>query len=212
MAPATPSSRERLVSAGLELASAQGLSVITLSSLSERAQLSKSGIFAHFASKEDLQLAILDETGAAGHRHIVAPAESVAPGVARLAAVICRWFGWAARSGLPGGCPAAAGMFEYDDRASVVRDKLRQMDTEWRSYLASLAQEAVATGEFRGDADTGQFVWELFGIYLAHHTSHRFARLPEANRHAEIALQALLSRYLADPRALPPIAIKTFPA
>lgn len=210
MPASPPSSRGRLLSSGLELASAHGLSAITLSALSERAHLSKSGIFAHFESKEELQLAILDASADLGERHVVTPGQSEPPGLRRLVKVICRWFGWAARAGLPGGCPAAAGMFEYDDKESVVREKLLEMDRQWRGYLAQLAQEAVDAGEFREDSDPEQFVWELCGIYLAHHVSHRFARRPGAEKRAEAALRGLLNRHLADAARLPAISIEEY--
>jgi hypothetical protein len=83
---------------------------------------------------------------------------------ARLKALVNTWFGWARRAGLPGGCPVAAGLFEYDDVAGPVRDKIAQMEAEWRGLLSALTLQAIQRRHFRRDLDVDQFVWELCGV------------------------------------------------
>ena len=95
---------------------------------------------------------------------------------------------------VPGGCPVAAGLFEFDDIEGPVRDKILQMEGEWRELLLAFVQEAVERGQLRRDLDRDQFVWELCGIYLSHHAAHRFLRSKDADRRARTAFNALLER------------------
>lgn len=115
-------------------------------------------------------------------------------GLPRLKILVRRWFGWAQRAGLPGGCPVAAGLFEFDDMNGPVRDQILAMESEWRGLLKKLVQAAVSLGHLRHDLDADQFVWELCGIYLSHHAAHRFLRAADADRRARTAFEALLDR------------------
>ena len=186
--------REKILNEGLSLASQAGLEGVTLGVLATQVGMSKSGLFAHFRSKEAVQISLLEQTQALGDPVIVAPAMREPEGLPRLKALVRNWFGWSTRAGLPGGCPVAAGMFEYDDVESPVRDKILELETSWRSLLAGLVRESVKEGHLRRDLDIDQFVWELCGIYLAHHTASRFVRSPDANKRAETAFNALLER------------------
>ena len=88
----------------------------------------------------------------------------------------------------------AAGLFEFDDVEGRVRNKILEMESEWRGLLTQLVQRAVELGHLRRDLDVEQFVWELCGIYLGHHAAHRFLRAADANRRANTAFEALLDR------------------
>jgi hypothetical protein len=121
---------------------------------------------------------------------------SAAAGLPRLQALIRNWFGWAQRAGLPGGCPVAAGLFEFDDIEGAVRNKILEMERNWRDLLTQLVRGAIDCGHLRRDLDVEQFIWELSGIYLSHHAAHRFLRSADADRRAEIALRALIERAL----------------
>lgn len=186
--------REKILSKGLALASQAGLEGVTLGVLADEVGMSKSGLFAHFRSKEAVQLSLLDQSSLLSNAAIVEPAMKAAPGLPRLKAVVRNWLGWAPRAGLPGGCPAAAGMFEYDDVESPVRDKILEIGTSWLAFLTGLVRESVDLGHLRRDIDVDQFVWEVWGIYLAHHATSRFLRSPDADRRAEAAFAALVDR------------------
>lgn len=186
--------REKILREGLALASKTGLEGVTLGVLATQVGMSKSGLFAHFHSKEAVQISLLEQTDAMSTAAIIEPAMQVPAGLPRLKAVVRNWFGWATRAGLPGGCPAAAGMFEYDDVEGPVRDKILELEASWRGLLAGFVGEAVERGHLRSKLDIDQFVWELFGIYLAHHIASRFIRSPDANRRAETAFAALVER------------------
>lgn len=171
-----------------------GLGGITLGVLAERVGMSKSGLFAHFRSKEDVQIELLTHMQEFANAVVIAPSLKTDEGVARLRALIGNWFGWAQRAGLQGGCPVAAGLFEFDDIEGRVRNKILEMEAEFRRLLTELVKRAVDLGDFRRDLDVDQFVWELSGIYLSHHVAQRFLRAADADRRARIAVEALLDR------------------
>ena len=194
MAQTNLSTRERILGNGLALMSQAGLAGVTLGVLAEQVGMSKSGLFAHFKSKEDVQIALLDHTAEFATAQVVAPAMRAAEGLPRLQALVSNWFGWTRRAGLPGGCPVAAGLFEFDDVDGAVRNKLLEMESHWRGLLTGLVRQAVELGQLRRDLDVDQFVWELSGIYLSHHAAYRFLRARDANRRAQTAIDGLLAR------------------
>ena len=178
--------------------SQSGLTGVTLGVLADQVGMSKSGLFAHFRSKEDVQIELLSHMAEFAMAHVVEPSMKAGEGLPRLQALVRNWFGWAQRAGLPGGCPVAAGLFEFDDVEGRVRNKILEMEGQWRLTLTELVQRAVELGHLRRDLDVDQFVWELCGIYLGHHAAHRFLRSADADRRAQTAFQALVDR------AIPP--------
>jgi len=186
--------REKILRQGLALMSQAGLGGVTLGVLAEQVGMSKSGLFAHFRSKEDVQVELLSHMAEFARRHVVDPSLKAEEGLPRLQALVANWFGWAQRAGLPGGCPVAAGLFEFDDIEGAVRSKILEMESQWRAMLTAMVGRAVELGHLRADLDVEQFVWELCGIYLAHHAAHRFLRSADADLRAQAAFQALLDR------------------
>jgi AcrR family transcriptional regulator len=185
--------RERILEAGLCLLSNSGFSRLTIGALASEVGMSKSGLFAHFKSKEEIDIALLERMVEVASAH-VAPAMRAKPGLSRLKSVLENWFGWYTKAGLPGGCPAAAGMFELDDVGGPVREKLLKLEKQWHGVLKQLLAESIATGELRKDLDIDQFVWELMGYYLSHHASLKFMRDRNANKRAKKAIQDLIER------------------
>jgi len=178
--------------------SQSGLTGVTLGVLAEQVGMSKSGLFAHFRSKEEVQIELLSHMAEFATAHVVEPSMITKEGLPRLQALVRNWFGWAQRAGLPGGCPVAAGLFEFDDVEGRVRNKILEMEAGWRGLLTELVRRAVELGHFRHDLDVEQFVWELCGIYLGHHAAHRFLRAANADARAQTAFRALTDR------AMPP--------
>lgn len=172
--------------------SAGGLASVTLGVLAEQVGMSKSGLFAHFRSKRDLDLALLENTAAIAEEHVVRPAKAAPEGLPRLKALVENWLGWTARAGLSGGCPVAAGVFELDDSTGPVRDRLLAMETHWRGLLKSHIQQAIRMEQLRSDTDADQLVWELCGIYLSHHVSLRFVKDPKTEKYARLAFEVCL--------------------
>lgn len=194
--------RARVIEEGLQRLSEGGLSAVTIGRLADATGMSKSGLFAHFRSREALEIALLDETARMARHHVVEPAMQTPEGLPRLVALVGLWFGWSARAGLRGGCPIAAALFELDDASGDVRDRVTALDAEWRDLLRAQVRQAMDLGHLHATIEADQVVWELGGIYLAHHSSMRFNRDPEADRRAQTALVALLRRSGAEPANL----------
>jgi AcrR family transcriptional regulator len=180
--------------------SQSGLSGVTLGVLADQVGMSKSGLFAHFRSKEDVQIELLSHMAEFAALHVVEPSMTAGEGLPRLRALVRNWFGWAQRAGLPGGCPVAAGLFEFDDVEGRVRNKILEMEAQWRRLLNELVVRAVDLRHFRRDLDVDQFVWELCGVYLGHHAAHRFLRAADADARAQAAFQALVDRAIPQNR------------
>ena len=186
------STHERILRRGLEIVSERGVMGVSVGGLAERAGLSKSGLFAHFRSKEDLQLEILRFAEGEFEREVAVPALEAPEGLPRLRAFFERWLGWAPRCGLPGGCPFVGAVFELDDAQGPVREYLIEGQRAWSEAILGLIREAVALGHLREDLDAEQFAWQLYGIYLAHHVSQRLVRDPSADAKAHAAFESML--------------------
>lgn len=186
--------RERILQSGLNLVSGVGLSGVTLGVLASEIGLSKSGLFAHFKSREALQIALLRQMAKTANAVVVAPIMRRPAGLTRLIALVENWLGWTVRAGLSGGCPVAAALFELDDVDGQVRAEVLLMERRWRRLLGQLVGEAILAGDLNADVDPDQFVWELCGLYLSHHVSLRFLKDPQADEWASRAFDALLRR------------------
>jgi AcrR family transcriptional regulator len=173
--------------------SERGLAGVSLGRLAERTGISKSGLFAHFRSKEELQVELLQAAEEVLRRDVIAPAMEAPEGLTRLRVLVRRWLGWAERAGLPGGCPLFGAAFELDDAEGPVRDYLVKSQNAWTALLGKLVREASALGQLREDLDAAQFVWQLHGIYLSHHVSWRLSRDPDADERASAAFEALVA-------------------
>ena len=191
---------DRLLREALWLASKEGMAGVTLGRVAERANISKSGLFAHFDSRADILIELLDYAASIFEPVVVEPAMREPDGLPRLVALVHNWLGWSSKAGLPGGCPTAAAMFEFDDMPDPARSKVLEREASWRARLRAHAQRAVELGHLRADLDLDQFVWEITGIYLAHHVSRRFVQDPMADERARSAFRALVHR--ASPNVL----------
>lgn len=190
--------KQRLLQTGLDLMSVHGVDGVTLGQLATAASISKSGLFAHFKSKEQLQIELLDAMAVVASTFIFEPAMKTPPGLRRLRSVMEHWRGWWRRAGLAGGCPIASAFFELDDIDGQIRDYVATMEQEWRGQLAILVQEAVDLSELSANTDVDQFVWDLCSNYLGHHVSSRFMRSSEADERARRSFEALIAMNLLD--------------
>src|SRR5271169_4790732 len=150
------STRERILRQGLALMSQSGLGGVTLGVLAEQVGMSKSGLFAHFRSKEDVQIELLSHMAEFAQARVIAPSMTADEGLPRLRTLVRNWFGWAQRAGLPGGCPVAAGLFEFDDVEGRVRNKILELEGEFRRLLTQFVQRAADLGHLRRDLDVDQ--------------------------------------------------------
>ncbi|WP_297082622.1 TetR/AcrR family transcriptional regulator [uncultured Demequina sp.] len=164
---------------GLEVASELGLEALTIGTLAERAQLSKSGLYAHFSSKEDLQCQVLDAGAARFELEVMAPAIAQPRGLPRVEAIQRGWMRWETEV-LAGGCPFIAAAAEYDDREGPVRDRAEHHIGRMVAAVERAASIAVEEGHFRADLDVQQFAFELWGIVLGYQQFARLLRHPDA--------------------------------
>jgi AcrR family transcriptional regulator len=184
--------REAILAHALGLATRIGFEGLTIGRLAEDLRMSKSGLFAHFRSKEALQLDILRMAGARMVESVVKPALTVPRGEPRVRALFERWLAWEQSPSLPGGCPFMAASFELDDRPGPVRDFVVQNLRDWMDTLAGAARIAVNEGHFRADLDCEQFAHDCQGIGLAFVHASRLMRDPKAHARAASAFETLL--------------------
>jgi AcrR family transcriptional regulator len=189
--------RGTILDGAWKLATELGLEGLTLGRLADELDLSKSGLFAHFASKENLQVQILDRAAQRFAEIVIRPALEVQGGERRLRALFERWLEWPKRARQPGGCLFVAAAAELDDRPGPARDRLVALQREWRAVLARVVKRAQDMGELRWDLDPDQVAFELQGIGLACHETARLLHDPRALDRA----RAAFDRLLADARA-----------
>ena len=182
--------RYAILDEAARLASRVCLGGLTIGSLATQANLSKSGLFAHFRSKESLQIQVLEHTRATFLEHVVFPALAAPRGETRLRALFEGWLKWAYE--LPGGCLFVTAGAEFDDQPGPVRDELVRGQRDWMETIARIFQAAVAEGQFREDADADQFAQDMQGILLAYHHVGRLLRDSRAEERARRAFEALL--------------------
>ena len=175
----------------MQLASRVGLKAMSIGSLAEHTAMSKSGLFAHFRSKEQLQLDVLERA----HRRfvdlVVRPALSAPRGIARLQALFDGWLGWA--ESLAGGCLFVSAAAELDDQPGPVRDSLVRSELDWLELLSTVARTAIAEGQFRPEVDPEQFAYELHALTLAHQHASRLLRDQRAAERSRRAFDALIN-------------------
>jgi AcrR family transcriptional regulator len=184
--------REAILRHALGLATRIGFEGLSIGRLAEDLHMSKSGLFAHFRSKEALQLEILRMASERMIDTVVKPALAVPRGEPRVRALFERWLAWEQSPSLPGGCPFMAASFELDDRPGPVRDFVVQNLRDWMDTLTGAARIAVQEGHFRADLDCAQFAHECQGIGLAFVHASRLMRDPNARTRAQSAFESLL--------------------
>ncbi|NEE02833.1 TetR/AcrR family transcriptional regulator [Phytoactinopolyspora halotolerans] len=183
--------RREIVRHGVATAYQVGLRGLTIGKLALASDMSKSGLFAHFQSKETLQLAVLAEARTEFVDTVVRPALSTARGEPRVRELFGRWLECGLNR-MPGGCLFVKAATELDEEEGPVRDQLVQDHRDLLDTLAQVFRSGIAEGHFRGDADPDQFATELDGIMLAFYHAHRLLRDGMAEERARRAFERLL--------------------
>ncbi|HLZ73273.1 MAG TPA: TetR/AcrR family transcriptional regulator [Dehalococcoidia bacterium] len=158
--------RRAILAAAMNIASVEGLEGLSLGRLAGELQISKSGLFAHFGSKEELQLATLDAAAAAFDRAAVQPALEAEPGLPRLLRLCDGWLGFTDGSVFRGGCFFAAAAADFDGRPGPVRDRVASIMRGWLGSLEEAIREAIAAGHLQPKADPAQLAFELNALQL----------------------------------------------
>ena len=182
--------RRAILARAFEIAKTSGLSGLSIGRLAEETGLSKSGLFAHFGSKEALCVAVVEEAAQQFVEFVMAPALQKPRGEPRIRALFERWVEWGQQ---PGGCFFVSAVAELDDQPGPARDALVQACRDWLDALATAARITVTEGQFRADVDPDQFAFEVYSAMLGFHTYQKFLRAPASLSRAREALERLLS-------------------
>ncbi|OGA66651.1 MAG: TetR family transcriptional regulator [Betaproteobacteria bacterium RIFCSPLOWO2_12_FULL_65_14] len=187
--------RAAILDEALRLVSKSGLDGLTIGTLAEATGLSKSGLFAHFGSREELLLAVLAHGQAQFGEVVFQPALAKPRGLPRVRAMFVNWLDWTESAELPGGCPMIGGATEFDDKPGPVRDMLAGGQRAWIETLKRAVRQAVEEGQLANDTDPEQIAFEMFGIALVVHHHRRLLGYRKARERALAALDSLFQRY-----------------
>jgi AcrR family transcriptional regulator len=188
--------RALILEAAVQHAGVHGFDALTIGLLAEQTGLSKSGLFAHFGSKEELQIATLDEAVRRYNEVAFIPAMRAPRGLRRLTLVFDNWLQWIERSGLKA-CPMLAANTEFDDRPGPMRDAVVQHMQRMNQEIMRGVQMTIDTGEFATDTDPEQFAFELFGIICSCYRTRNLFDDARANARARTAFDRLITSNLA---------------
>ena len=192
------STRAAIVDAALAIARREGLEGLTIGLLAEALGMSKSGVFAHFGSREDLQLAVLREYAVRFVDEVLRPAVELERGLPRLQAILENWLRLLARE-LEQGCLMISGASEYDDRPGVLRDAMVAIVTGWKQEPLRAIESARSSGHLRSGVESRQLVFEIYGLMLALHHDARLLRSSDSVKRARAGLARLIDSVRARP-------------
>ncbi len=189
--------RAAILDSALSLASQMGLEGLSIGALAEVAHMSKSGVFAHFGSREELQIAVIREYHRRFEEEVFFPAMREVRGVSRLRALFERWLRRVSVE-VDSGCIYISGAVEFDDRPGPVRDALVGMVRSWHDALERAIRIAIDDGQLKADTDAQQMLFEMHGLILALHHDARLMRTPGALQRARLAFERVVNQYLVD--------------
>jgi AcrR family transcriptional regulator len=184
--------RNSILEIAAALATEEGLEPLSIGRLAEATAMSKSGLFAHFGSKEELQLATVDHAAALFVSEVIDPARSAPKGLARIWALCDHMIGYAERQVFPGGCFFAATSFEFNNRPGPVRDRIEEMIRSWLSYLEHAVEQAQEAGELDPSASAREVAFQLDAFAQASNAQYQLFRDPQVFDDARRAIQERL--------------------
>jgi AcrR family transcriptional regulator len=187
--------RQAILGRATALGSLEGLEALSIGRLADDLGLSKSGVYGHFGSKENLQLAAVEAGAFRFAQEVWEPAASQPPGLPRLRAIMDAWLSYLERCVFPGGCFLSAASLEFDDRPGPVRDAVAEALRRWLRVLEEEVATAQAKGELDPDLDAGQFAFQLNAYVMAGNwATQLFGDLAALS-----ASRAAVERLLAEP-------------
>lgn len=187
--------RERILDRAFLIAGRDGLDGLTIGALADELRLSKSGLFAHFGSKEELQVAVLDVASSRFTERVMLPAFKAARGLPRLERIFENWVAWMTDPKMPGGCIFQQANVELDDCVGRPHDVLLEQQQSLIDALSKSAQLAVDEGHFARDTDTRQFAFELYGIMMSLNLYLRLLKDKRAVDRARAAFKRLVASH-----------------
>ncbi|UYM04572.1 TetR/AcrR family transcriptional regulator [Solicola gregarius] len=184
--------RLAILDEALQLTSRTGVTTLSIGGLARETGMSKSGLFAHFKSKESLQVQVVGRARERFVDTVVRPALAAPRGERRVRALFDGWVQWE-REAFDGGCIFVTLAAELDSRPGPVRDTLVDSERDWLELIASTATTAVAEGDFRADLDTDQFAFEVHGVMLANHHANRLMGDADGVARAYTAFETMIA-------------------
>jgi len=184
--------RQSILEKAIDLASLEGLQGLTIGRLAEELKMSKSGLFAHFGSKEELQLAVVEAASQRFIREIYTPALKEPRGYPRLMAICSSWLSYVRRGVFPGGCFFAAASFEFDGRPGAVRNLVRRLMDDWIGALERAIRMAQEEGHIDRDVSPSQLAFELNALFFGANFSFYLRDDQQAIDRAQEAIQSRL--------------------
>ena len=196
--------RATILEAAVQLASLKGLEGLSMGSLAEVTRMSKSGVFSHFGSREELQISVVRVYHQRFAEEVFYPALQQPRGLPRLVVMFDRWVGRVAVE-IDSGCLFISGAVEFDDRPGPVREALAATVMDWHNALERAILQSISEGHLRQETDANQLLFELHGFILALHHDARFLRKPHSVAHTQRAFDRLMS-FHATPAGLKAMA------
>jgi AcrR family transcriptional regulator len=184
--------RNSILEVAAALATEEGLDPLSISRLAEATQMSKSGLFAHFGSKEELQLATVEHAAKLFVAEVIDPARSAPKGLARVWALCDHMIGYAEGQVFPGGCFFAATSFEFNNRPGPVRDQIEEMIRSWLSYLEHAVEQAQEAGELDAKVSAREIAFQLDAFAQASNAQYQLFRDPQVFDDARRAVRERL--------------------
>jgi AcrR family transcriptional regulator len=188
--------KSAIIDAALALAAQIGLEGLSIGAIAEVMQMSKSGVFAHFGSREELQLSVVREYHQRFEQEVFYPALDAPRGLPRLRAMFANWMRRTSTE-IDSGCIYISGAVEFDDRPGLVRDALADSVNIWLAAMTRAVVLAREAGHLRADADERQVAFEIHALILALHYEARFLRAPGSLARAEAGFDNILLRHAA---------------
>lgn len=187
--------RASILDAALNLAAAKGLDGLSIGAVAVLTGMSKSGVFAHFGSREELQISVIRTYHERFRQEVFEPSMLVPRGLPRLRSLFERWLRRVSHE-MESGCLYISGAVEFDDQPGPVRDALESMVRAWHEAMERAIQQAIAMEHLRPDTETPQLLYEMHGLILALHHDTRFLRLPGATDRARAGFERLIASHL----------------
>jgi AcrR family transcriptional regulator len=195
-----------IVDAALALAAQIGLEGLSIGAVAEITKMSKSGVFAHFGSREELQISVVREYHVRFEKEVFFSAITQPRGLPRLRAMFANWMKRTSTE-IDSGCIYISGASEFDDRPGPVRDALVESVSIWQAAVLRAIVQAKGEGHLPADADERQIAFEIHGLILALHYEARFLHVPGSIGRANVGFDNILARHAASPAPVPaPVA------
>jgi AcrR family transcriptional regulator len=192
----TADTKNHILDTALNLVRSIGFESISIGELAKKVGMSKSGLFAHFKSKETLQIMIIDHASFSFTKKVLVPAIKKKRGLTRLNAIIDNWVLWSLKD-LNGSCPLIAAAIEFDARPGVVKQRVQEHIGSLHQIIKRACKVAVEEGEFGLNADTDQMAQEIFSFVLSYHIYKKTLNDSKADKRFKKSIKDLIQRNLA---------------